>query len=82
MRDDHPREAPDFTTACVVMFGVNVSLVLVAIWAIWGLIAAMLLGYGLDKLLTRLGHWRAARRLAAIRRGKDLSFGDDGRGSL
>lgn len=75
---DSPRgSAPDYTNACVVMFGVNVTWVLVAIWAVWGFIAAMLMGYTLNHLLDRIAHWRALRRAAAIRRGKPLR-GDHG----
>lgn len=70
MRDDPPGQVPDYTQACVVMFGVNLTWVLVAIWAIWGLIAALCVCYGLHLLLDRLPHWRAERRQAAIRRGK------------
>lgn len=70
MRDDRPGRVPDYTQACVVMFGVNVTWVLVAIWALWGLIAAFVLGYTLNILMDRLAVWRAARRAAAIRRGK------------
>ena len=44
--DNHPTgTAPNYTSACIVMFGVNITWVLVAIWAIWGLIAAMLLAH-------------------------------------
>ena len=70
MQDDHPKQVQDYTQACVVMFGVNVTWILVAIWAIWGLIAAACLGYGLKCILDRLPQWRAERRAAAIRRGK------------
>jgi hypothetical protein len=55
MRDprDHPA-APNYTQACIVMFGVNVTWVLVAIWAIWGLLAAALLGWCVNKLINRI----------------------------
>ena len=64
--------APNYTNACIVMFGVNITWVLVAIWAIWGLIAAMLLGLGVHHLLARIKVYAAARRAAAIRRGKHV----------
>lgn len=71
--DDHKLgTAPNYTTACIVMFGVNITWVLVAIWAIWGLVAAILLGLGLNHLMDRAKVWAAARQDAAIRRGKQI----------
>lgn len=64
--------APDFTKACVVMFGVNISWVLVVIWAVWGLLAAVLLGLSVNHLIDRGRVWCAARRAASIRRGKSF----------
>ena len=73
MRDDFPNSAPDYTRACLVMFGVNVLWVLVAIWAIWGLIAALALGWALNRGVDQIGHWRRARAATAIRRGKPFT---------
>ena len=70
MNDYHSGTAPNYTKACIVMFGVNITWVLVAIWAIWGLIAAILLGLGVNHLIDRVHAWSARRRAAAIRRGK------------
>ncbi len=70
MREDYPGEAPNLTSACVFMFGVNITWVLIAIWAVWGLVAALLLGWSVDKLITRMQAWSQAKRAAAIRRGK------------
>ncbi|MEL6620667.1 MAG: hypothetical protein AAFP16_17460 [Pseudomonadota bacterium] len=64
--------APNYTNACIVMFGVNITWVLVAIWAIWGLIAALLLALGVNHLLDRIRVYTAARREASIRRGKQI----------
>lgn len=61
MRDDYPSSAPDLRSACVVMFGINVTWVLVAVWAIWGLLVAALLAFGLNHLITRLQAWCTAR---------------------
>ena len=72
MSDDHPKSAPNYTTACIVMFGVNITWILVAIWAIWGLIAAFLLAIGVNHLLDRTRAWAAQRAEAAIRRGKQV----------
>jgi len=69
--DDHKQgTAPNYTNACIVMFGVNITWVLVAIWAIWGLIVAMLLALCVHHLIDRIKVWGAARQAAAIRRGK------------
>ena len=71
--DDHKlKSVPNYTNACIVMFGVNITWILVAIWAIWGLVAAMLLAFGLHHLMDRLRVWAAARQAASIRRGKTI----------
>lgn len=44
--------APNFTTACVFMFGVNIAWVFVAIWAIWGLVAVAALGWAINRAIT------------------------------
>lgn len=64
--------APNYTSACVVMFGVNITWVLVLIWAIWGLVAAVLLAIGVNHLMERARVWAAARQQASIRRGKQI----------
>ncbi|WP_299553258.1 hypothetical protein [uncultured Tateyamaria sp.] len=71
--DDHNiGTAPNYKNACIVMFGVNITWILVAIWAIWGLIAAMLLGLGVNHLIERGKVWAAQRQSASIRRGKQI----------
>ncbi|WP_299370766.1 hypothetical protein [uncultured Tateyamaria sp.] len=71
--DDHRMgRAPNYTSACIVMFGVNITWILVAIWAIWGLIAAVLLGLGVNHLIERGRVWAAERQAASIRRGKNV----------
>lgn len=62
--------APNFTNACIVMFGVNITWVLILVWAIWGFVAALLLGCAVNLLLDRVSVWKARRDAAAIRRGK------------
>ena len=55
MRDTDKRPAaPNYTSACVVMFGVNLAWVLMLIWAVWGLIAAAVLAWGLNRLIARV----------------------------
>lgn len=71
--DEHKQgTAPNYTNACIVMFGVNITWILVAIWAIWGLIAAMLLALGVNHMMDRMRAWTAARQAASIRRGKQV----------
>ena len=65
MRDDQPPSDPNLRTACVVMFGINITWIFVAIWAIWGLVMVMLLALGLNHMMTRVHAWnegRAARQ--------------------
>ena len=55
------RSAPDFTNACVVMFGVNISWIFLVLWAVWGLIAVAALGWCLNRWMI----WLNARRARA-----------------
>ena len=64
--------APNYTNACIAMFGVNIAWVLVLIWTFWGLIAAMLLALGLSHAMERAKVWAAARHAASLRRGKNF----------
>lgn len=50
--------APDFTKACIVMFGVNIAWVFVVFWAIWGLIAVAATGWCINRAISYV----AARR--------------------
>ncbi|MBD3662799.1 hypothetical protein [Sulfitobacter aestuariivivens] len=60
MRDTSDRPAaPNYTSACIVMFGVNLTWILMVIWAIWGLIAAAALGWGVNWLIRRIEQTRA-----------------------
>ncbi len=55
MFDPHRQKvAPDYTPACIVMFGVNLVWMLFLVWAIWGLIAAGLAGWIVHKLIDRI----------------------------
>ncbi len=50
--DDMRGSAPDFTTACIVMFGVNIAWIFFAIWAIWGLVAVAGTGWCINRLIS------------------------------
>lgn len=55
MRDTRNRpSAPNFTQACVVMFGVNLTWILMVIWAVWGLVAVAATGWIVNKVITRI----------------------------
>lgn len=55
MRNNTDRPAaPNYTQACIVMFGVNITWILMVIWAIWGLLAAAALGWGVNQLIKRI----------------------------
>lgn len=45
---DRP-SAPDFTQACVAMFGVNVVWVLLAVFAVWGFFAMLAVAFCVKK---------------------------------
>jgi hypothetical protein len=60
MRDTSDRPAaPNYTSACVVMFGVNLVWVLLLLWAIWGLVAVALIGWGLSRLIDHVAQARS-----------------------
>ncbi len=55
MRDDQSRPpAPNFTQACIVMFGVNLAWVLMLIWVIWGILAVAVTGWVVNQAITRI----------------------------
>ncbi|MEM8629931.1 MAG: hypothetical protein AAGF74_01720 [Pseudomonadota bacterium] len=54
-------EAPDFTKPFLVSFGVLLFIFLFAIWAIWGLMAALFSGWSMDRLIVLGGNRRAQR---------------------
>ena len=55
--DDRP-SAPNYTQACIVMFGVNILWIFMVIWALWGLLAVALSGWAVNAVIDRI----AARR--------------------
>lgn len=61
--DNHrPGRAPDFTNACIVMFGVNLAWVMLVFFAIYGLVAAVFIALVVNHWLNWLDY---RRRLAA-----------------
>jgi hypothetical protein len=55
----HPTgSAPNFTKACLVMFGVNIAWVFFVLWAIWGLLAVTATGWCINLAIGGLGDRR------------------------
>jgi hypothetical protein len=55
MRNTHDRPAvPNFTQACVVLFGVNLMWILMVIWVLWGLFAVAATGWLVNQLINRI----------------------------
>lgn len=55
MRQDSDRPAaPNYTQACIVMFGINIAWVFMVIWAIWGLLAVAITGWVVNKWINRI----------------------------
>lgn len=55
MRDNQKRRsAPNYTNACIVMFGVNLVWVFLVVWAIWGLVGVAATGWALNLLIRRI----------------------------
>jgi hypothetical protein len=52
--------APNLTAACIVMFGVNLGWVLLALFAVYGLVAAVFIALVVNHWLNWLDHRRRA----------------------
>ena len=72
MKNQPVGRAPNYTNACIAMFGVNLTWILIVIWAVWGLVAAGLLALGVNHAIARGTVWAESRQAASIRRGKPL----------
>lgn len=46
-----PGSAPSFKNAAIVMFGVNITWIFMAIWAIWGLVAVAATGWAINHII-------------------------------
>jgi hypothetical protein len=56
MESDKLGRAPNFTNACIVMFGVNLAWILLAVFAIYGLIGALCLSLLVNHWVAWLEH--------------------------
>ncbi len=65
MRSDAPGRAPNYTTACIAMFGVNLAWILLLIFALWGLIAALLAGFAVHRWIGWLEVKRSTSNVAS-----------------
>lgn len=61
MRKSPLASAPDYTVACLWMGFLNLLLLFVTLWAIWGLIAVGATAYVVNWLINRLALKRAPR---------------------
>lgn len=61
--------APNFTGACIVMFGVNLGWILLLLFAVYGLVAAIFLGLVVNHWVSWLEH----RKQLADQRHGDVS---------
>ena len=52
--NQHQGRAPNFTQACVFMFAVNLIWVLLAIWAVWGILAVIACGWIVNRAVSYL----------------------------
>lgn len=48
--------APNYTNAALVMGLVNLLWIFMILWAIFGLPVVLAISYGLNRLITRIGH--------------------------
>jgi hypothetical protein len=48
-------EAPNYTNAALVMGGINLFWIMTIIWAVYGFIAVLALGYTLDRFIKWMG---------------------------
>jgi hypothetical protein len=59
MRDTNDRSpAPNFTQACIVMFGINITWIFVMIWAIWGLLGVAVTGWVVNQIINQIERLR------------------------
>lgn len=63
--------APNFTGACIVMFGVNLAWVMLFLFAVYGLVAAVFLALVLNHWMNWLDYKRKLAEAAYAPRPKD-----------
>ncbi|MEQ8294198.1 MAG: hypothetical protein RIA08_18525 [Roseovarius sp.] len=49
-------EAPNYTNAALIMALVNLLWIFMVLWAVFGLPVVLAISYGLNLLITRIGH--------------------------
>ena len=63
MQDSHPKRVEDYTTANLILIFVNLLWILGVVWATFGLVAVILLGWVLNLGITKLAEYRASREI-------------------
>lgn len=56
MRRGNLPEAPNYTNAALVMGLVNLLWIFMVLWAVFGLPFVLAVGWGLNRLITRIAH--------------------------
>lgn len=51
MSDSNRPAAPNYTNACIVMFGVNITWIFFLLWAVWGLLAVVATGWIINRAI-------------------------------
>jgi len=46
--------APNYTKACILMFGVNLSWMLIAAWAVWGLFSVAAMAWAIHLVIRHI----------------------------
>ena len=63
MEHRHPKRVEDYTTANLILIFVNLLWIFGVIWAQFGIVAVILVGWLLNHLITRLEMYRASREI-------------------
>lgn len=63
MQDRHPKRVENYTTPSLIFLFVNLLWIFGVIWANFGLLVVILIGWGLNQLITLLEHYRASREI-------------------
>lgn len=57
----HPQRVEDYTTANLILIFVNMLWIFGVIWANFGIVPIILLGWAMNQMITKLEHMKLAR---------------------
>ena len=63
MERNHPKRVEDYTTANLILIFVNLLWIFGVIWANFGILAVILVGWALNYGITRIAQYRASREI-------------------